>query len=136
VLLIDQSQTLGLWVSNLCLIYHKSLNLVYVDTIPTAILECIHSLQNHTKGRKINDYLTSAERSASTIFKTSFGSDLNVFTIGFHKSIVSFATIPDLSDAILEKAAIDAGFRSRRDIGLYLRRLIVSHQDTLATKVD
>ena len=86
--------------------------------------------------RMENDYLTSTQRSANIIFKTTFGSDVDAFTIGFHKSIVSFATMPDLSDSVLEKAAVDAGFQSRGDIGLYLRSLIISHQDTLATKVD
>jgi hypothetical protein len=86
--------------------------------------------------RMENDYLTSTQRSANIIFKTTFGSDVDAFTIGFHKSIVSFATMPDLSDAVLEKAAVGAGFQSRGDIGLYLRSLIISHQDTLATKVD
>ena len=38
--------------------------------------------------------------------------------------------------ATFEKAAVDAGFKSRSDIGLYLRQFLVSHQDTLATQVN
>ena len=67
------------------------------------------------------------------IFETQFGSDTDVFTIVFYKDLKAFATDPDLPEAVFEKAAIDAGFKSRNDIGFYLRQFLVGHQDTLAT---
>ena len=83
-----------------------------------------------------NNYLTATQRMANIIFETTFGSDVDSFTIGFYPDMLAFASMPDLKPEVFSKAAIDAGFKSRDDIGLYMRQLIVSHQDTLATKVE
>ena len=89
------------------------------------------------KQRKMeNNYLTSTKRKANIIFKTEFGNDVDSFTIGYYKDLVEFATMPNLPEQVFTKAAVEAGFKSRDDIGLYLRELIVSHQDTLATKIQ
>jgi hypothetical protein len=83
-----------------------------------------------------NQYLAATQRNANIIFKTTFGSDVDSFTIGYYKDLVAFAVTPDLPKEVFEKAATDAGFKARSDIGFYLRELILSHQDTLATRID
>ena len=82
-----------------------------------------------------NAYLTGTGRNPNVIFETVLGSDTDLFTIGFYKSMISFATDPALTDAAYQKAAVEAGFKSRADIGFYLRQFIVGHQDTLASNV-
>jgi len=89
------------------------------------------------KQRKMeNAYLTATERKANVIFETTFGSDVDSFTIGYYKNMPEFASMPDLPPQNFSKAATDAGFKSRDTIGLYLRELIISHNDTLATRID
>ncbi|MBV1910791.1 MAG: hypothetical protein KUG78_15945 [Kangiellaceae bacterium] len=83
-----------------------------------------------------NDYLTLTQRAPNIIFETLFGSDVDSFTIGYYTDMPAFASMPDLASEVFSKAALKAGFKSRDDIGLYLRELIVSHHDTLATKVN
>jgi len=83
-----------------------------------------------------NQYLTATKRKANIIFSTTFGSDVDSFTIGYYKDMEAFALTPDLPKEVFEKAATDAGFKARGDIGFYLRELILTHQDTLATRVD
>lgn len=97
----------------------------------------------HGKARELlkqrrmeNNYLTLTQRKANIIFETTFGSDVDSFTIGYYKDLLEFAQSPDLAAEVFSKAAINAGFKSRDDIGLYLRELIVSHNDTLATRVN
>ena len=82
-----------------------------------------------------NAYLAGTGRNPNVIFETVLGSDTDVFTVGFYESMVSFATDPDLPDSAYQKAAAEAGFKSRADIGFYLRQFIVGHQDTLASNV-
>jgi hypothetical protein len=82
-----------------------------------------------------NNYLVATERKANLIFETHFGSDVDLFTLGIYKDLLSFAVEPDLPSEVFEKAAVDAGFKARSDIGFYLRRFLVGHQDTLATQV-
>lgn len=104
-------------------------------------IEMFHAL--HGKAKELlkqremeNTYLTNTKRQPNFIFETTFGSDVDSFTIGYYKDMSQFASMPDLPDKVFSKAATDAGFKSRNDIGLYLRELIVSHHDTLATRVD
>ncbi len=82
-----------------------------------------------------NIYYNETERAGNVIFETKFGSDVDNFTLGFYKSMVDFATDPDLTDKQFEDAAKKAGFESRSTIGFYLRRFLVGHNDTIATKV-
>lgn len=82
-----------------------------------------------------NDYLVATQRRANVVFETVFGSDVDLFTVGFYADMQEFAAEPELDESVFEKAAKDAGFRSRSDIGFYLRRFLVAHQDTLATQV-
>lgn len=83
-----------------------------------------------------NNYLVATQRNANLVFETKFGSDVDMFTLGIYKNLQSFATDPDLPSEVFEKAATDAGFKARSDIGFYLRRFLVGHQDTLASQVN
>jgi len=86
--------------------------------------------------RMENNYLEATEQTANMIFSRAAGSDVDVFTIGFHKSFEVFAAPGSVSDADKEAAAIAAGFKGRSDISFYLRSLISGHHDTLAVKVE
>lgn len=86
--------------------------------------------------RMENEYLDATGQVANMIFKRAAGSDVDVFTIGFHESLESFAAPAPATDDEKEAAARDAGFDGRADISFYLRSLISGHHDTLAVKVD
>ena len=70
------------------------------------------------------------------IFRRAAGSDVDVFTIGAHDDLQAFAADSPASAEEKEAAAKAAGFKDRADISFYLRSLISSHHDTLATKVE
>lgn len=82
--------------------------------------------------RMENKYLTETGQIANMIFRRAAGSDVDVFTIGFHRSLESFAAPANASDDDKEAAAKAAGFEDRADISFYLRSLISGHHDTLA----
>ena len=86
--------------------------------------------------RMENDYLAATNLQTNYIFRRAAGSDIDVFTIGFHESLESFAVASDMSDEAKEAAAKAAGFKDRADISFYLRSLMSSHHDTLAGKLD
>jgi len=86
--------------------------------------------------RMENVYLRNTGQIPNMIFRRAAGSDVDVFTIGFHKSLEAFAAPASASDEEKETAAIEAGFKGRSDLSFYLRSLISSHHDTLAVKVD
>ena len=103
-------------------------------------LEMFHAVvgkkQQLLKQRQMeNAYYNATGREGNIIFETVFGNDMDNFTLGFYKDMQSFATDPDLSNEVFEKAATDAGFKSRSDIGFYLREFISLHYDTLAVPV-
>jgi len=83
-----------------------------------------------------NDYLRATGQVSNYVFTTVLGSDVDVFTLGFHKDMAAFSKGPSVSDADAELAAKAAGFKNRSDLGYYLRSLLVSHHDTLAVKVN
>lgn len=82
-----------------------------------------------------NDYFLKTQRNPNAIFVTRFGSDYDNFSVGFYPDMKAFAIDPDLPEEVFEKAAKDAGFSARSDIGFHLRRYLVGHNDTLATHV-
>jgi len=86
--------------------------------------------------RMENAYLKATEQTPNMIFRRAAGSDIDVFTIGFHESLEAFATPASVRDDDKEAAAKLAGFKDRADISFYLRSLISGHHDTLAVKVD
>lgn len=83
-----------------------------------------------------NEYLSSTGQVANMIFRRAGGSDVDVFTIGFHKDFKSFAADTPATPAEKEQAAKDAGFKDRADLSFYLRSLLNGHHDTFATKVE
>lgn len=86
--------------------------------------------------RMENAYLAATGQTTNMIFRRAGGSDIDVFTIGFHPDLEAFAAPSPASGEEKESAAKAAGFKDRADISFYLRSLISSHHDTLATKVD
>lgn len=86
--------------------------------------------------KRENEYLAATGQVVNAVFITRFGTDVDVFTIGFHPDLAAMAKGPRVSDTEAEAAAREAGFKSREDIGLYMRSLITSHRDTLAVPVD
>ena len=83
-----------------------------------------------------NAYLHATGQTQNLIFRRAAGSNVDVFTIGFLKSLQAFAASSGVSDEDKEKAARDAGFKNRADLSFYLRSLISAHHDTLAVKVE
>ncbi len=86
--------------------------------------------------RMENAYLAATGQTTNMIFRRAAGSDVDVFTIGFHESMKTFAADAPASDEEKNQAAKDAGFKDRADISFYLRSLISGHHDTLAVKVE
>lgn len=86
--------------------------------------------------RMENNYLQAIGLTTNMIFRRVGGSDVDVFTIGFHKDLAAFAAPSPASDEEREAAAVDAGFENRAAISFYLRSLISGHHDTLAVKVE
>lgn len=89
-----------------------------------------------TQRQMENGYLDATGQTTNLIFRRAAGSDIDVFTIGFHRSLEAFAAPASASDEEKETAAIAAGFKGRADISFYLRSLISGHHDTLAVKVE
>lgn len=83
-----------------------------------------------------NAYLAATGQTTNMIFRRAAGSDVDVFTIGFHKNLQAFAAPSGASAEEAEEAAKAAGFKNRADISFYLRSLITGHHDTLAVKVE
>lgn len=86
--------------------------------------------------RMENTYLTATGQTTNMIFRRAAGSDVDVFTIGFHENLQAFAAPSGASSEEAEAAAKSAGFKDRADISFYLRSLISGHHDTLAVKVE
>lgn len=86
--------------------------------------------------RMENVYLKSTGQIPNMIFRRAAGSDVDVFTIGFHRSFEAFASPASVTIEEKERLAKAAGFEGLADISFYLRSLISGHHDTLAVKVD
>ena len=86
--------------------------------------------------RMENAYLDATGQVTNMIFRRAAGSDVDVFTIGFHRSLEAFAAPAPASDEDKEAAARAAGFKDRADLSFYLRSLIAGHHDTLAGRAD
>ena len=104
-------------------------------------IEMFHALAGKKAGlidqrHRENDYLMKTGQTTNAVFVTTFGSDVDVFTVGFHADMSAFAKGPTVSDEQAEVIARQAGFKDRADLGFYLRSLLISHHDTLAGPVD
>ena len=86
--------------------------------------------------RMENRYLAATGLVTNMIFRRAAGSNVDVFTIGFHPDLESFAAPSEASDEEKEEAARVAGFKDRADLSFYLRSLISGHHDTLAVRID
>ena len=86
--------------------------------------------------RMENTYLESTGQTPNMIFKRAAGSDVDVFTIGFHPSFAAFAAPADVTVEEKDLQAKAAGFKGLADLSFYLRSLISGHHDTFAVKVD
>lgn len=86
--------------------------------------------------RMENHYLDATGRKPNMIFRVSDGGDVDVFTIGFYANLQAFAAPAPVDLAAREAAAVAAGFKNLDDISFLLRKLIDSHHDTLAVKVE
>jgi len=82
-----------------------------------------------------NDFIKRIGQNPNEIFEVVYGSDFDIFTIGFYKDLQTYATPADVTQEQTEAAAKAAGFKNRADVSFLLRELIVGHQDTLAVKV-
>lgn len=83
-----------------------------------------------------NAYLEATGRRANMIFVGDQGSDIDVISIGFYKSLQDYATPSPASPEQSLKAAVENGFRSNNHIGFNLREFLAYHHDTLAIKVE
>lgn len=86
--------------------------------------------------RMENDYLARTGQVTNTIWTGVSGSDVDVFTIGFHRDHAAFAAGSSMTEAERDAAARKAGFEGLDHIAPYLRSLISRHQDTLAVDVN
>lgn len=86
--------------------------------------------------RMENAYLAATGQTPNTIFRRAAGSDVDVFTIGFHPSFEAFAAPAGVTNEEKDRAAKAVGFKGLADISFYLRSLISGHHDTLAVKVE
>jgi hypothetical protein len=88
-----------------------------------------------TRASSISRCFGRSRGNDNLVFARVAGAGWDAFTIGFYRDLHHFAEDSDLSDDALEEAARAAGFEARNRIGTYLRTLIDSHHDTLATLV-
>ncbi len=79
-----------------------------------------------------NAYLAEIDRPQNMIFTRVAGAAWDLFTLGVHESLPSFAASDTVSVERQEVAARAAGFESVGTISTYLRSLIQRHNDTLA----
>ena len=86
--------------------------------------------------RMENAYLRQTGQVANTIWSGIGGSDVDVFTIGFHADLAAFAAGSPMTPTEKDRAARDAGFASVGAISGFLRGLITRNHDTLAVSVD
>lgn len=82
-----------------------------------------------------NDYSRRLKSPDNLIFTRESGGSWDLFTIGFYKDLKSYTESADRSDKDKDDAAKAAGFGTPANIGPYLRTLISTHHDTLATAV-
>lgn len=83
-----------------------------------------------------NDFIERIGQRPNVIFNVRFGSDFDIFTVGFYRDLQEYATPANVTPQQSNEAAIAAGFKNRADVSFLLRELIVGHQDTLAVRVQ
>ncbi len=83
-----------------------------------------------------NAYLRAIDRPQNLIFLREAGAAWDLYTIGFYRDLKHFAESADVPETRRNEAARAAGFEAADRIGTFLRTLIQSHHDTLATGVN
>jgi len=77
-----------------------------------------------------NVYQAAIGRPVRMIFTRVAGASWDCFTIGIYRDLQHFAENDVLSPEQRHAAAVAAGFESPERIGIYMRSLILSHNDT------
>lgn len=85
--------------------------------------------------RMENAYLKDLGRPQNLIFRRDMGAAWDCYTLGTYRDLKHYAESADIPPDRQDNAARGAGFPSAAQIGPYLRTLIRSHHDTLATAV-
>jgi hypothetical protein len=89
-----------------------------------------------TKEREMeNAYLSAVGRPRTLIFVRELGAAWDVFTIGAYRDWRHYAERDLIAPDKALAAARAAGFESDAAVGPYMRSLILTHHDTLATPV-
>jgi hypothetical protein len=82
-----------------------------------------------------NDYSRRLKAPDNLIFTRESGGAWDLFTIGFYKDLKDYAEAANRPEKDKNDAAKTAGFGTPSQIGPYLRTLISTHHDTLATAI-
>ena len=83
-----------------------------------------------------NKYFKEINFDGNFIFTRVFGSDWDLITLGYYRSLTHFASQEKIPFEKDDKAAKKAGFKGVSYIGSYLRSLILKHQDSFAKKIN
>jgi len=89
----------------------------------------------HKEREMENDYSLRLKSPDNLIFTRESGGAWDLFTIGFYRDLKDYAEAADRPEKDKNDAAKAAGFGSPGQIGPYLRTLISTHHDTLATAI-
>ncbi len=81
-----------------------------------------------------NVYLEALDRDPNLIFTRVAGAQWDSFTVGFYEDLMAYAQAGDRPLEDRQAAATLSGFGDTSRISTYLRELIASHHDTLATR--
>jgi hypothetical protein len=85
--------------------------------------------------RMENRFLRALDRPENLIFVREIGGPWDSFTLGFYHDLQHYAHVSVQDPADEERAAVDAGFEGADRIGVYMRSLILYHNDTLAVSI-
>ena len=77
-----------------------------------------------------NEYQRLTGRPERMIFTRVWGAAWDNFTLGIFRDLQHFAARSDMTAEETEAAARAAGFESSARVGVYMRSLILRHQDT------
>jgi hypothetical protein len=82
-----------------------------------------------------NDYSRRQQAASNQIYTRKSCGAWDLFTIGFYKDLKDYAESADRPEKDKNDAAKAAGFGTPGQVGPYLRTLISTHHDTLATAI-
>jgi hypothetical protein len=77
-----------------------------------------------------NEYLRRIGRTQNMIFTKVSGASWDSFTLGIYRDLQHFAERMPMTAAEEDVAAVAAGFEGADRVGIYMRSLILKHQDT------